>query len=158
MATAMRKLTELESLKLVSKRPRKGSKAIEYKLAFPRLEFILDFEAESKKASEGAWEQAERIFVREKPNKNVVAESNEREERILRLVFVRRQRWRAAARVMDLRSLEGRFLWHLPFASQNALSIAHICRHVGIENSLQVVKIIEFIREMDRLGVIEIVR
>jgi DNA-binding transcriptional regulator YhcF (GntR family) len=158
VATAMRKLAELESMKLLKKKVRRGNNVVEYNLNFPRLEIILDFDDETRKAMEGAWSHAEKTLVREKPHKNIVAEVGEEQERVLRLVFIKGRRLRSAVTIMELTELEGRFLWHIPFSSQNRLSVADICRKASIENPLHVAKILEFVKEMKRLGVLEVVR
>jgi hypothetical protein len=154
----MRKLAELESMKLLKKKVRRGNNVVEYNLNFPRLEIILDFDDETRKAMEGAWSHAEKTLVREKPHKNIVAEVGEEQERVLRLVFIKGRRLRSAVTIMELTELEGRFLWHIPFSSQNRLSVADICRKASIENPLHVAKILEFVKEMKRLGVLEVVR
>lgn len=158
VATAMRKLAELEPLGLLEKRTRTASRVVEYSLARPRLEIILDIEAEARRAAKGAWGRAEKLFVKEKPNKNVVVEADEQEGQVRQLVFVKGLRWRTVARKLELTDREGRFLWHMPFGSQKALPVAEVCRQAGIKFALQVSKILEFVEEMERLGVVEIVR
>ncbi len=158
VATAMRKLAELEGLGLLEKRPRADADVIEYRLAKPRVEIVLDFEADAKAASRDAWRQAERVLVKEHPNRKVLLESDDQSRRVRRILFLKVLRRRTEARTMELAETEGAFLWHLPFASESARSVADVCRRGGIENPLQVSRILAFVAEMERLGVIDVAR
>ena len=75
-----------------------------------------------------------------------------------RIVFVKTVRLRTTAQVMELTEAEGRFLWHLPFASQDAASVAEVCRRGKIENPIHVSNLLDFVKEMESRGVLEIVR
>ncbi|HII41128.1 MAG TPA: helix-turn-helix transcriptional regulator [Thermoplasmata archaeon] len=158
IATAMRKLAELETLGLLEKRSRLGADVMEYRLAIPRIEIVLDFEADAKAASRDAWRQAERIFVKEHPDRKVVLESDDRARRVRRILFLKVLRRRTEARTLELAEAEGAFLWHIPFASEPARSVAELCRRGGIENALQVSRILEFVTEMERMGVVDVAR
>ena len=158
IATAMRKLAELETLGLLEKRSRLGADVMEYRLAIPRIEIVLDFEADAKAASRDAWRQAERIFVKEHPDRKVVLESDDRARRVRRILFLKVLRRRTEARTLELAEAEGAFLWHIPFASEPARSVAELCRRGGIENPLQVSRILEFVTEMERMGVVDVAR
>lgn len=158
VATAMRKLAELEALGLLEKRLRAAGDVTEYQLTQPRVEIVLDFEADAKAASRDAWRAAERVLVREHPNRKVLLESDDRARRVRRVLFLKVLRRRTEARTMELAETEGTFLWHLPFASESARSVADVCRRGGIENPLQVSRILAFVTEMERLGVIDVAR
>ena len=158
VATAMRKLAELESLGLLEKRARPAADVTEYRLARPRVEIVLDFEAEAKAASRDAWREAARILVKERPNRKVLLESDDQARRVRRILFLKVLRRHTEARTMELAEAEGAFLWHLPFASEAARSIAEVCRRGGIENPLQVSRILAFVAEMERLGVVDVAR
>ena len=158
VATAMRKLSELETLQLLEKRVRAGSDLVEYRPVSARVEIVLDFEAEAKAAKRDARSVAKSILVRERPNRKVVLEADERAEVVRRVVFVKTVRLRTTAQVMDLTEAEGRFLWHLPFASEQAASVAEVCRRAKIENPIHVSKLLDFVKEMESRGVVEVVR
>ena len=158
VATAMRKLAELESLGLLEKRPRSDADVTEYQLARPRVEIILDFEAEAKASARNAWHEAERILVKEHPNRKVLLESDDQARRVRRILFLTVLRRRTEAKAMELAEAEGAFLWHLPFASEPARSVADVCRKGGIESALQVSRILAFVSEMERLGVVDVAR
>jgi len=158
VATAMRKLSELETLQLLEKRVRAGSDLVEYRPVSARVEIVLDFEAEAKAAKRDARSVAESILVRERPNRKVVLEADERAEVVRRVVFVKTVRLRTTAQVMELTEAEGRFLWHLPFASEQAASVAEVCRRAKIENPIHVSKLLDFVKEMESRGVVEVVR
>ncbi len=158
VATAMRKLAELESLGLLEKRARTEGDVTEYRLAKPRVEIVLDFEADARAASRSAWKQAERVLVKEHPNRKVLLESDDQARIVRRVLFLKVLRRRTEARTMELAEAEGSFLWHLPFASEPARSVADICRQGGIENPLQVSRILAFVTEMERQGVVDVVR
>lgn len=158
VATAMRKLAELEALGLLEKRSRAEDDVTEYRLAKPRVEIILDFDADAKAASRDAWRQAERVLVKEHPNRKVLLESDDEARRVRRILFLKVLRRRTEARTMELAEAEGTFLWHLPFGSQAARSVADVCRRGGIENPLQVSRILAFVAEMERLGVVDVAR
>lgn len=158
VATAMRKLAELEALGLLEKRSRSDADVTEYRLAKPRVDIVLDFEADAKASARDAWRQAERVLVREHANRKVLLESDDRARRVLRILFLKVLRRRTEARAMELAQPEGAFLWHLPFASEPAKSVAEVCRRGGIENPLAVARILEFVSEMERLGVVEVAR
>ncbi len=158
VATAMRKLAELESLGLLEKRPRSAADVTEYRLARPRVEIVLDFDAEAKAASRDAWREAERILVREHPNRKVLLESDDQARRVRRILFLTVLRRRTEAKALELAEAEGTFLWHLPFASEPARSVAEVCRKGGIESALQVSRILAFVLEMERMGVIDVAR
>ena len=158
VATAMRKLAELEALGLLEKRDRAASRVVEYRLASPRIEIVVDFDEQARAVSQDAWGRAGTVLVKERPNRNVVAETDEEGKRVRRLVFTTRGRWRAAGRVLDLTDLEGRFLWHVPFGSEEARPVADVCRAAGIEGAVDVARVLEFVEEMERLGIVEVVR
>ena len=158
VATAMRKLSELETLQLLEKRVRAGSDLVEYRPVSARVEIVLDFEAEAKAAKRDARSVAKSILVRERPNRKVVLEADERAEVVRRVVFVKTVRLRTTAQVMELTEAEGRFLWHLPFASEQAASVAEVCRRAKIENPIHVSKLLDFVKEMESRGVVEVVR
>ncbi len=158
IATAMRKLAELETLGLLEKRTRAGADIMEYRLASPRIEIVLDLEADAKAASRNAWRRAERVLVKEHPNRKVVLESDDRARRVRRILFLRVLRRRTEAQTLELAEAEGAFLWHLPFASEPARSVADVCRRGGIESPLQVSRILEFVTEMERMGVVDVAR
>jgi len=158
VATAMRKLSELEALGLLEKRVREGTDLVEYRSVSARVEIVLDFDGEAKAAARDAWSVAKSILVRERPNRKVVLEADERAEVVRRIVFVKTVRLRTTAQVMELTEAEGRFLWHLPFASQDAASVAEVCRRGKIENPIHVSNLLDFVKEMESRGVLEIVR
>ncbi len=158
VATAMRKLAELAALGLLEKRSRPGSDVLEYRLARSRVDIVLDFDADAKAASRDARRQAEHVFVRERPNPKVLVESDDGARRVQRVLFLTVLRRRTNARKLELSEPEGRFLWHLPYASEAARSVAEICRQAGIENPLVVARLLDFVREMERLGILEVVR
>ncbi len=158
VATAMRKLAELESLGLLEKRPRSDADVTEYRLARPRIDIVLDFDAEAKATSRDAWREAERILVKEHPNRKVLLESDDQARRVRRILFLTVLRRRTEARAMQLAEAEGAFLWHLPFASEPARSVADVCRKGGIQSALQVSRILAFVAEMERLGVVDVAR
>ena len=158
VATAMRKLAELETLGFLEKRNRSASRVVEYRLASPRIEILVDFDEQARAVSQDAWAKAEKILVKERPNRNVVAETDEKGKRVRRLVFTTRGRWRAAGRVLELTDLEGGFLWHVPFGSDEARPVAYVCRQAGIEGAVDVARILEFLEEMERLEIVEVVR
>ena len=158
VATAMRKLGELESLGLLEKRTREASDVVEYRLLNPRLDIVLDFASAAKSAAKGAWSRADRILVKEKPNAKILLESDDEHRRVRRLLFLKFLRRRTQAQTLDLAETEGAFLWHMPFGSERARSVADICRRSGIENPLHVSRILDFVREMERMGVIEVAR
>ncbi len=158
VATAMRKLAELESLGLLEKRVRSGTDMVEYRLLNPRLEIVLDLASAAKASAKDAWGQADRILVKEKPNSKILLEGDEKIRRVRRILFLKFLRRRTEARTLELAEVEGTFLWHVPFASEEARSVANICRHGGIERPLDVSRILEFVREMERMGVIEVAR
>ena len=158
MATAMRKASELEALGLLEKRVREGTDLVEYRPVGGRVEIVLDFDGEAKAAARDAWSVAKSILVRERPNRKVVLEADERAEVVRRIVFVKTVRLRTTAQVMELTEAEGRFLWHVPFASQDAASVAEVCRRGKIENPIHVSKLLDFVKEMESRGVLEVVR
>ena len=158
VATAMRKLAELEGLGLLEKRPRTGGDVIEYRLSAPRVEILLDFDADAKTASRDAWRQAERILVKERPNRKVLLESEDQARRVRRILFLKVLRRRTEARTMELSEPEGRFLWQIPYASETGRSVAEIARRAGIGQALQLARILDFVRELERLGILEVVR
>ncbi len=158
VATAMRKLAELESLGLLEKRSRADADVTEYCLTRPRVEIVLDFDAEAKSNARDAWREAERVLVKEHPNRKVLLESDDQARRVRRILFLTVLRRRTEARAMDLAEAEGAFLWHLPFASEPARSVADVCRKGGIESPLQVSRILAFVSEMERLGVVDVAR
>lgn len=158
VATAMRKLAELEGLDLLEKRSRVGSDVTEYHLSRPRFEIVLDFDADARVAARNAWRHAGHIVVKERPNRKVLLESDDQARRVRRIVFLRVLRRRTEARTMELSEAEGRFLWALPFASEPGRSVAEICRRAGMESPLQLSRILEFVKELERLGILEVVR
>ncbi len=158
VATAMRKLAELEALGLLEKRPRAGSDVIEYRLGEPRVEILLDFDADARAASRDAWRQAERIVVKERPNRKVLLESDDQVRRVRRILFLKVLHRRTEARALELSEPEGRFLWALPYASEAGRSVAEVCRRAGLENALQVSRVLASVKELERLGILEVVR
>jgi DNA-binding HxlR family transcriptional regulator len=158
VATAMRKLAELDSLGLLERRTRDATDTVEYFLKKPRLEIVLDFAAVTKASAKGALGRAERLMVREKPNRKVILESDEIAHRVRRVLFLKFLRRRTEARVLELSDLEGRFLGQLPYASETARSVAEVCQRAGIESPLHLSRILEFVGEMERLGIVEVVR
>ena len=158
VATAMRKLAELESFGLLEKRLRAADGVTEYRMAKARVEIILDFNADAEAVSRDAWRQADRILVKERPNRKVVVESDDRARRVRRILFLKVLRRRTEARTLELAEGEGAFLWHLPFASEPAKSVAEVCRRGGIDSPLQVSRILKFVAEMERMGVVDVAR
>lgn len=158
VATAMRKLAELEALRLLEKRPRADSDVIEYRLAKPRVEILLDFDADGKASSRDAWRQAERILVKERPSRKVLLEGDDQAHRVRRILFLKVLRRRTEARTMELSEPEGRFLWALPYASEAGRSVAEVCRRAGIESPLQLSRILASVPELEKLGILEVVR
>ncbi len=158
VATAMRTLAEMESAGLIARRDRPGTDLDEYSLTSPRFEILLDLRAEAQKVATGAISRAKKMYVREKPNRKVIAEADEEGGRIVRLVFVKGPRWRSAVETLALSEDEGRFLFHIPFGSARAESVGAVCQKAGIREPLQIARIIEFVEEAERMGVLEVVR
>jgi len=158
VATTMRKLAELETLGLLEKRSRTDSDVIEYRLAKPRVEIVLDFDADEKATARDAWRRAERVLVKEHPNRKVFLESDDQVRRVRRILFLKVLRRRTEARTVELSELEGRFLWALPYASEAGRSVAEICRRAEIESPLQLSRVLEFVKELERLGILEVVQ
>ncbi len=158
VATAMRKLAELESLGLLDKRRRPGTDIAEYRLTKPRLEIVLDFDRDASAASRDAWRRADRIVVKEHPNRKLLLESDDQARRVRRILFLKVLRRRTEARAMELSEPEGRFLWALPYASEAGRSVADVCRRAGIESPFQLSRILEFVKELERKGVVEVVK
>src|SRR5207245_11545294 len=98
------------------------------------------------------------IVGRERPDRTAALEADERAEVVRRVGFVKTVRRRTTAQVMELTEAEGRFLWHLPFASEQAASVAEVCRRAKIENPIHVSKLLDFVKEMESRGVVEVVR
>ena len=158
VATAMRKLAELESLGLLEKRTRADGDVTEYHLPKPRVEIVLDFDTDAKVASRDAWRQAERLVVKERPNRKVLLESDDQARRVRRILLLKVLRRRTEARTIELSEPEGRFLWALPYASEAGRSVAEVCRRAGIESPLQLSRILASVKELERLGILEVVR
>src|SRR5437773_5643285 len=102
VATAMRKLAELEALGMVTDRTRDGNDLTEYGLASSRIEIVIDLDSVAKNASKGARDVARHTLVRERPNRNVVAEADENRRIVRRISFVRGLRWRTVVRTLEL--------------------------------------------------------
>ena len=64
VATAMRKLAEMEALGLVSRRVRPGTNLDEYALKNPRIELVFDLAAEARARAAEATDGASKTFVR----------------------------------------------------------------------------------------------
>ena len=158
IATAMRKLAELVAMGLVTDRTRNGSELTEYGLASARIEIVIDLDSVAKNASKTAGDAARHTLVRERPNRNVLAEADEERRVVQRLSFVRGLRWRTVVRTLELTEDEGRFLFRLPFASEPPRYVATIAKEAGVEGGPRIAKLLEFIEEAERLGVIEVVR
>jgi len=158
VATAMRKLAELDALGLLEKRTRAASDMTEYRLARTRIELVLDLEAEASKAAEGAWARAERVFVREKSSRDVLLEVDEGRKVVRRIVFAGGLRRRAVVRTLELNGIEGAFLYNLPFGSEEGRSVAEVCRRAGISEPLQVARVLEFVQGLHEMDAVEVVR
>ncbi len=158
IATAMRKMSEMESTGLVTRRVRSETNLEEYAVTNPRIEVVLDLEEEARTAGDDAKVRAARTFVRERPNRKVIAEADEERGRIVRLVLVKGPRWRSAVETLALTEDEGRFLFHIPFASARAESVAAVCAKAGISDPLRVARVLGFVEEAEKMGVVEVVR
>src|SRR5436309_8484784 len=101
VATAMRKLAELEALGLVTDRTRDGSDLTEYGLASSRIEIVIDLDSVAENASKVAGDAARHTLVRSRPNRNVFVEADEHRLIVQRLSFVRGLRCRKVVRTRD---------------------------------------------------------
>ena len=163
VATSMRKLSELEDAGFLKKRVRKGNnrETCEYALKKPKIDLSLDFAQVLKQKSLEAVKEAQRLFIKERSNDNVVYDMNESERRIIRINFMQKAFGglrRKVGRSLDLTELEGRFLWNLPFQSDDPKSVFDICEEGGIKMPEEMKKVIEFVSRLNDLGVVEIMK
>ena len=162
VATAMRKLSELENAGLVKKRNRKGTNrpTYEYTLTNSKINLSLDFAKTSKKKSGEAIKEAERLYIRENANPDIVFEMNEKEKAITKVNLMQKTVGGLRRKVensLTLTELEGRFLWKLPFKSEPSKSIIEICLKSNIEKPSEIKKILKLVDNLKKLKVIEIV-
>jgi predicted ArsR family transcriptional regulator len=162
VATAMRKLSELENIGLVKKRLRKGTNrpTYEYTLTSSKIDLSLDFAKTSRKKSGEAVKEAERMYIRENANPDIVFEMNEKDKVITKVNLMQKTVGGLRKKVeksLSLTELEGRFLWKLPFKSEPGKSIIEICLNSNIKKPSEIKKILKLVDNLKKLKVIEIV-
>ena len=157
-ATAVKYLTELHEIDLVEKRTRPGKykDALEYKLINSKINLTLNFDKIIKEESAGVIEKARSIKVKERVRDDVNYEWDDDKQKILKINFIGGNLRRGIKEFVSLNDCEGRFLWHVPYPSDESLLVFRICEKAGINNAMDIKKILKFVDFLKDKGVVDV--
>lgn len=156
-ATAVKYLTELHEIGIVEKRTREGKykDAFEYRLINPEINLTLNFEKIIAEESKGVIKKAGLIKVKEQVRDDVNYEWDDEKQKILKINIIGSGLRRSIKESVELSTLEGRFFWHMPYPSEESISVEQICEKAGIKNALEFKKILNFVDVLKEKGIIE---
>ena len=168
IATAQKYLEGLEKGRLLESRvrPSKPRTAKEYRLRSTSFSINLDIEemerqaiAEAAAAARaGAAQQADpaAIFVRERARTDVAYEWDDSGKRITAVMFFRKGLRRRMEKKVSLKDDEGRFLWHVPFQSEDFKSAAAVMEESGLRMDDR--SVVEMVDKFDEMGIVSVER
>jgi len=159
-ATAVKYLAELYEIGIVEKRIRAGKykDALEYRLINSEINLTLNFEKIIEEESEGVIEKAKGIMVKEKARDDVNYEWDDEKQKILKVNIVGVGVRRGIKESIGLNDLEGRFMWNLPYPSEESIQVFQICEKAGIKNVMEIKKILKFVDVLEGKGIVDVER
>ncbi|ODS35289.1 MAG: hypothetical protein A7316_04170 [Candidatus Altiarchaeales archaeon WOR_SM1_86-2] len=157
-ATAVKYLSELHEIGIVEKRVREGKykDAFEYRLIEAEINLTLNFEEIIEEESEGVIEKARSIRVKERVRDDVNYEWDDEKQKILKINIVGAGLRRGVRESIELSDTEGRFLWNMPYPSEDYISVEQICEKSGIKNPVEMKKILDLVRILKEKNIIEL--
>ena len=161
IATAQKYLDKLKEVHILDARVRKtrARSAVEYRLVQPNIILDLDMNEIVEGKAEEAYRQAGRTLIKENVNKKKNYEWNEDQQRIIRINILKESskgRRIEVIKSINLTELEGRFFWHLPYASEQPKSVIEICSGSNITGKYDIYKIMEFVKSIRKEEIIEL--
>jgi len=158
IATAVSYLSDLHDIGLVERRIRGGKykDAYEYSLKSTSINLNLNFKEIVEEEGKGITERAGLIKVKEIVSDNVNYEWDDEKQKILKINIVSAGIRRGVQESIELNTLEGRFLWCVPYPSEEGLSVEQICEKAGIKNPIEIKKMLKFVDVLKEKRVIEI--
>ncbi|MCK4614281.1 MAG: helix-turn-helix transcriptional regulator, partial [Thermoplasmata archaeon] len=155
IATAQKYLEGLERAGVVEsrERPSKPRTAKEYHLLDTKISIEFDIE---KMAAEAEREKRppdlSEIMIREKSRSDVAYEWDDAGKRITAVMFFRKGLRRRMERKVILSKEEGRFLWHVPFQSEEFRSAGEVMEMAGL--GMDGGKAMKIIGRFEKLGIV----
>ena len=156
-ATAVKYLTELYEIGLVEKRTREGKykDALEYRLKESEINLTLNFEKIIEEESKDVIKRAKIMRVKEHARDDVNYEWDDEKQKIRKINIVRAGLRRGVRESIELSDIEGRFLWHMPYPSEDFISVEQICGKSGIKNVMEIKKILALVDLLKEKSIIE---
>jgi len=149
ISTAQAYLDALRNALLVHARPRTGrADIVEYAVADEQLQVRVDLRAITAAKVQAAQSRAARVQVQEKARAPVTYDWDEAARRILSINILEKAKGAGRVRVANtlrLTEVEGRFLWHLPQATEAPRTVAEISRLAGLTNPADLIKILDLL-------------
>ena len=157
IATAQSYLEELEKFNIISFRTHKvGTRP--YKEYFP-IKSQIKIEIDLNKASEiniKNRQYFEKRLIREKKDLNVLYDIKQNESKIIKVYIHDDSERKRIKYSLDLNDIEGKFMWFIPFPSENPCSILDICKKAEI-NEYNLKHIKDFVEKLYDHNLIDIV-
>lgn len=159
-ATAVKYLSELYEIGIAKKRTRTGKykDAPEYKLINPEIKLTLNFEKIIAEESKGVIEASRNIKLKERTREDINYEWDDEKQKILKINVIGAGMRKGIKESIGLSDIEGRFMWNLPYPSEESISIFQICKKAGIKNSLEIKKILNFVEVLEAKGIVDVER
>ena len=163
IATAVKYLEEFRVGKIVEARVRKtkAREAFEYKITNPDINLNLNISNTVLEKADLAFEQSKKTLIKENVNKKLNYEWNEEQQKIIRINILRDGSLGRRVEVKKsivLTNLEGRFIWNLPYASEQPKQVIEICKRSGIDKKTDIMKIMEFIKMLQNDEILEVIK
>jgi len=166
IATAQKYLEGLEKGRMVESRvrPSKPRTAKEYRLTDTEFSIRIDIEEMERRgiaeaaAGAGAAQRADpaAIFVRERARTDVVYEWDDAGKRITAVMFFRKGLRKRMEKKVGLKDDEGRFLWCVPFQSEDFKSVAWVLKESGLRMSVK--GVMEMVERFEEMGIVSVER
>ena len=159
IATAQKYLEGLESFGIVKSRERqsKPRTAKEYSLIGTKISIEFDIEKMAAEAEKESEEPAlSEIMLREKSRSDVAYEWDDEGKRITAVMFFKKGLRRRMEKKVNLSKEEGRFLWHVPFQSEEFRSAGEVMKMA--ELNMDGRKVVEMVERFEELGIVMVER
>lgn len=151
ISTAVKYLSEFEEVRILEKRMResKPRKSMEYKLIDPKIEITLSLKNLIEEEEKIILKKSKKIHIREKKDIDASFEWNEKREVIKKINFMVSGQRRIIMDFLELNEIEGKFLWNLPYPSEDFKSVFEICKKAGLSNPLEIEVCLKLVEKLE---------
>jgi hypothetical protein len=149
ISTAQAYLEAMRAQGLLESRERPGRKGlVEYSILDGSIQVDIDIGNMVQDQAKTAFDRAGLLKIRERKGAPVSYEWDEAQRTILSLNIMKRSKAFGrvgVARSIKLTQAEGRFLWHLPQATEDRKTVVQIAQEAEISNPFDMIRIVELV-------------